>query len=373
MAVPFTPVRKILMTADTVGGVWTYALDLCRSYSAKGIEVCLATMGGPLSPSQQADAAIIPGLQVCASEYKLEWMDNPWADVEEAGGWLLSLEKRFQPDIIHLNGYAHGSLDWQAPVLVAAHSCVLSWWRAVKNEPAPAEWLVYRDCVKRGLQAADMVVTISDSYAKELSTVYGPVDDMRVVYNGRNAHDFYSGEKKMKAFAMGRIWDEAKNLSVLGKITNKHQLPIVVAGDKYHPGTGLPVELSNVQLTGVLGQVAVRQQLAESYVYIAPAKYEPFGLSVLEAALSGCLLLLADIPTLRELWQNTALYFDPEKPEELDRVLDYAITHEHECKALVERSTARAKSFSLDRMADQYLELYASLVTAKNQLIRTIK
>lgn len=361
------------MTADTVGGVWTYALDLCRSYAGKGVEVCLATMGGPLTSSQQADAAIIPGLQVCASNYKLEWMDEPWADVAEAGGWLLSLEKAFQPDVIHLNGYVHASLDWEAPVLVAAHSCVLSWWRAVKNEPAPAGWDLYRDSVKRGLEAADMVVTISNSYAEELSTVYGPVDNMMVVYNGRNAHDFYSAEKKMQAFAMGRIWDEAKNLGVLGKIANKHQLPILVAGDKHHPGTGLSVELANVQLAGVLGQVAVREQLAASYMYIAPAKYEPFGLSVLEAALSGCLLLLADIPTLRELWQDTALYFDPEKPEELDRVLDYAFTHQQECKALVERSMARAKLFSLDRMADQYMQLYASLRTAKNQLIRTIK
>ncbi len=31
-----------------------------------------------------------------------------------------------------------------------------------------------------------------------------------------------------------------------------------------------------------------------------PARYEPFGLSVLEAALSGCALVLGDIPSLRE-------------------------------------------------------------------------
>ena len=36
------------MSADSVGGVWTYALDLTRGLRALGIDVLLATMGAPL-------------------------------------------------------------------------------------------------------------------------------------------------------------------------------------------------------------------------------------------------------------------------------------------------------------------------------------
>ena len=46
------PGRRILMTADTVGGVWTYAMDLARALGAEGVEVALATMGSPVSPGQ---------------------------------------------------------------------------------------------------------------------------------------------------------------------------------------------------------------------------------------------------------------------------------------------------------------------------------
>jgi len=364
MFVSPAPIERILMTADTVGGVWTYALDLCRAYSAGGINVCLATMGGPLSANQQADAAAIQGLEICSGDYKLEWMDDPWTDIEEAGEWLLSLDRRFKPDIIHLNGYAHAALNWSAPVLVVAHSCVLSWWQAVKHTAAPPEWTTYRECVKQGLRAADQVVTISQSYADELNRLYGPLENMNVIYNGREADDFYVGDKKMQAFAMGRIWDEAKNLSILGEITNKHRLPICVAGDNRHPDTGVPVNLSDVELMGVLSQERVKWQLATSYAYISPSKYEPFGLAVLEAALSGCLLLLADIPTLKELWQDSALYFNPEKPEELDDLLDFAAERGEECELLVDKSLARAKLFSLDRTVDTYLELYKSLKVA---------
>ena len=66
----------------------------------------------------------------CA-EFALEWMDEPWDDVARAGDWLLALEERDRPDVVHLNGYVHGAAALSRPCLVAAHSCVLSWWAAV--------------------------------------------------------------------------------------------------------------------------------------------------------------------------------------------------------------------------------------------------
>ncbi|MFN7117439.1 MAG: hypothetical protein ACK4TA_11615 [Saprospiraceae bacterium] len=43
--------RTILMTADTLGGVWTYALELAQGLQSFDIQVHLATMGRHLSPS----------------------------------------------------------------------------------------------------------------------------------------------------------------------------------------------------------------------------------------------------------------------------------------------------------------------------------
>ncbi|HYH44469.1 MAG TPA: glycosyltransferase family 4 protein, partial [Thermoanaerobaculia bacterium] len=101
--------RKVLMTADTVGGVWTYALELARGLADQGIEVAIATMGAPVDGLQREMAGRIPRLKVFESNFKLEWMDDPWRDVERAGDWLLGLEERFAPDLIHLNGYAHAA------------------------------------------------------------------------------------------------------------------------------------------------------------------------------------------------------------------------------------------------------------------------
>src|SRR5262245_59014208 len=119
---------KILMTADTIGGVWTYAIDLIRALDEHGFDVALATMGRPLNRAQRRQVRAIPNLEAFESSYRLEWMEEPWRDVEEAGAWLQELDRDLSPDLIHFNHYAHGSLHWSAPVLMVAHSDVFSWF-----------------------------------------------------------------------------------------------------------------------------------------------------------------------------------------------------------------------------------------------------
>ncbi len=149
--------ERVLMTADTVGGVWTYAIDLARALARRGVAVLLATMGSPVSWEQRQEAGRIPDLELHESTFKLEWMTDPWDDVSAAGDWLLRIEEQFEPDLVHLNGYAHGALPWQAPHLVVGHSCVLSWWAAVHGMEAPSAWDQYRDEVGRGIRSAARV------------------------------------------------------------------------------------------------------------------------------------------------------------------------------------------------------------------------
>src|SRR5512133_3312458 len=74
----------VLMTSDTVGGVWTYSLELARALRSYGIEVALATMGPRPSWEQSVEAARISNLTLFESEFKLEWMPQPWDDVDAA-------------------------------------------------------------------------------------------------------------------------------------------------------------------------------------------------------------------------------------------------------------------------------------------------
>jgi len=360
--------RKVLMTADTTGGVWSYALDLCRGLCDRGVEVALAIMGEPPSEAQREMAGRIPGLRLFESTFRLEWMEDPWRDIERAGDWLLGLEARFAPDLVHLNGYVHAALPWSAPRLVVAHSCVLSWWQAVKGEPAPASWDRYRREVGAGLAAADLVVAPTAAMLgalieqhTEQHRQYGPLARTRVIGNGRDAHSFRPSPKEPIVFAAGRLWDEAKNLAALERVAPDLSWPVFLAGENHHPDGG-EVHTHNARLLGRLSQRAVAAWLGRSAIYCLPARYEPCGLSVLEAALAGCALVLGDIPSLRELWRGRAVFVPPDDPEALRRALVELIADPDRRNLLAAGARARAQERTPERMLDAYLAAYGELL-----------
>lgn len=361
------PVRRVLMTADTVGGVWTYALELCRALAGDGVQVDLATLGAPLSLAQWAEAREVPGLSIHESSYQLEWMDDPWEDVRASGEWLLELEARLSPDIIHLNGYCHGALPWKTPVLVVAHSCVLSWWEAVKGESAPERYARYREEVARGLRAAERVVAPSKAMLAAAERLYGPFRATQVIANARRAESFPPGVKEPFVLAAGRLWDEAKNLAALDAVAPRLPFPVRVAGETQHPGGGDSARAHHVQPLGRLTPSELAGWMARAAVYALPARYEPFGLSVLEAALAGCALVLGDIPSLREVWGDTALFVHPEDGDGLAEALKRLMADSVERERLAARAHARALTFTPRRMAEAYLELYAALRTRPSE------
>jgi glycogen(starch) synthase len=358
--------QRVLMTTDTIGGVWTYSIDLARGLSSRGVEVALATMGGPLTEAQRETAERIPHLRVFESTFRLEWMEDPWRDVERAGDWLLGLEARIGPDLVHLNGYAHTALPWSAPKLVVAHSCVLSWWSAVKGEAAPESWDRYRQEVGAGLAAADLVVAPTAAMLADLARHHGLPRRSRVIGNGRDGRLFRPAAKEPIIFAAGRLWDEAKNLAALEVVAPEVPWPIYVAGDTLPPEAGCPE--AHIHFTRHLGRLSPRALaawLGRSAIYALPARYEPFGLSVLEAALAGCALVLGDIPSLRETWRNRASFVPSDDPEALTAALVRLIEDPDRRASLAAGARKRAVELTPERMLDGYLGAYAELLAER--------
>ena len=143
-------------------------------------------MGDLPGEQQRRDAQQIPGLTLCPGDFKLEWMLDCWEDIERAGDWLLDLEAQFSPDVVHLNGYAHGALHWRAPTLSSGHSCVLSWWQAVWNAHATPEWRRYQEEVTHGIQSARAVVAPTQAMLNALNSLLRPAPACHVIPNGRS-------------------------------------------------------------------------------------------------------------------------------------------------------------------------------------------
>lgn len=351
---------RVLMTTDTIGGVWTYTMDLIKGLEKYKVEVVLATLGAPLSVSQMAQVRKLKKVILDASNYKLEWMEDPWKDLERAHRWLLQLTFTFNPDIIHFNSYAFDAKFFNAPVVMVGHSCVLSWWREVKKEAAPPQWKRYAETVRKGLQSADAVVAPSHTMMKYLTDFYGDFNRSEVIFNAGDNSLFKPGKKEKIVFCMGRLWDEAKNIQLLAKAAKELDYPVFIAGElkQWHKTS------PNIHYLGKLDKKNVARWLSISSVFVLPAYYEPFGLSVLEAAYSGCALVLGKIESLQEIWKENAVYCDPSDSWELRNAIQMLMSDNSVRQRYATAALNRSAAFNLSVMAGEYFALYSSLLGA---------
>jgi glycosyltransferase involved in cell wall biosynthesis len=359
---------RVLMTADAVGGVWTYALELIGALAPHRVEFGLATMGAPLTAEQRAAARALPNVQLFESRFALEWMEDPWRDVDRAGHWLLGLERTFAPDLVHLNGYVHAALPWAMPVTVVAHSCVLSWHAAVRGCDAPASFDTYRRRVARGFKHADAVVAPTAAMLRAVERHWG-VTWGQVIFNARSPRLFQPGPKEPMVLTVGRLWDEAKNVAAVEACAPKLSWPVYAAGAPTRPFrvSGEPAHppVSKVHHLGALAPEALAHWMSRAAICALPARYEPFGLAAVEAALCGCALVLGDIESLHEVWGDAALYAPPNDPDAIAAAVERLIADPALRGRLAASARGRALTFDPARQADRYLELYARLAPEK--------
>lgn len=355
--------RRVLMSVDTIGGVWTYAIDLARGLGERGIEVVIAAMGAELSESQRAAAASLTTMVLADRPFKLEWMQDPWEDIRRAGDWLLDLESTYRPDVIHLNHFAHGDLPWSAPVLVVGHSCVWSWFHAVRGEEPPPCWDAYRSCVRSGLRGADAVTAPTHTMLAELRRHYGSFRSPGAIHNGRRTDSPTYRPAESFVLTAGRLWDEAKNVRGLDAAAGRIDWPVYAAGAVRSPDGG-EVRLQAIRLLGSLNSEDLGEWMGRAAVYALPARYEPFGLTALEAAHAGCALVLGDIPSLREVWGDAALYAPPNDCQAIADAVNRLAGDRGLCEEMSERAARRAARYTVSRMVDSYVTLYGRLCLA---------
>jgi glycosyltransferase involved in cell wall biosynthesis len=309
---------------------------------------------------QRAALAGCEGVELFESSFRLEWMQDPWDDVNAAGEWLMALERDLRPDLLHLNQFSFGFLPFRAPKLVVAHSCVASWWRAVHGEAMPPSWATYRFRVRQGLADAQRVTAPTAAMLDALRREYDWHGDGVVVPNGCVPQAFAPAPKQPRILAAGRFWDAAKNLQALEEAAPGLPWPVCVAGSAAHPDGG-SVAPRHVQFVGELPRAELARAMAQASIYALPARYEPFGLSVLEAALSGCALVLGDIPSLREVWGAAARYVPANDTAALHGALQELVADAGERGRLAQAAQARARRYTADAMCERYLACYAEL------------
>ncbi|MEK7342264.1 MAG: glycosyltransferase family 4 protein [Pseudomonadota bacterium] len=350
--------RHLLLTADAVGGVWQYSVDLAAALAPYGYEVTLALLGPAASAAQRDKAAAIGSLRLIDTGLDLEWLAESPAAILAAEQRLAELAGDCRADLVQLHSPALVSRGlYRCPIVAVLHSCVASWWAAVRSGPMPADFGWRTALVAQGLARATLAVAPSAAFAEVARRHYGvaPV----AVHNGRSLasapapmHDF--------VFTAGRLWDEGKNLRTLDAAAARIAVPFLAAGPTRAPH-GEAVAFDTLSLQGTLDEVALARQLGARPIFASAALYEPFGLSVLEAAQAGCALVLSDIPTFRELWEDAATFVDPRDAAGFAEAINALVADPAARIEAGNRAARRAARYTPAAMASRMAGLYARL------------
>lgn len=350
---------RVLMTLDAVGGVWRYALDLASGMREEGFEFVFAGLGPQPSREQREEAERLGRLVWL--DAPLDWMVADERELDSVAPQLSGLVEAEEIDLAHLNLPSQAAgLRLPVPMLVVSHSCVVTWFAAVRGTCVPAEWLWQEKRNRAGFDTADAVLAPSIAHASMLRRCYGPMQTIEVVHNGARPAPG-SLEKSELVFAAGRWWDDGKNGGVLDAAAAVSDWPVVMAGANQGPN-GQHVPIRNADWRGPLAHTQTRALMGRAAIVCSPSIYEPFGLVPLEAASAHAALVLADIPTYRELWDGAAEFFDPRNPQALAATVNGLARAPDRRRELAARAFARSRAFSLDAQAEAMAGIYRRII-----------
>ncbi|PCD03500.1 glycosyl transferase family 1 [Sphingomonas spermidinifaciens] len=352
--------RRLFMTADAVGGVWQYAVDLAAALAPLGTRTTLALLGPGPSEAQRRAAEAVPGLRLIETGLPLDWLARDEAAVRYAARSVARLAREDRADVIQLNQPALAAVPMPVPVVAVLHSCLATWWAAAGEGPMPEAFAWQARLTAEGLARADAVACPSHAFAEAAMRAYALPRLPAVVHNGRAPSGVEAQPMRDFAFTAGRLWDHGKDAATLDMAAARLSVPFAAAGPVKGPG-GDGVRLAHLEQLGTLDDAAVAERLAARPVFVSAARYEPFGLAVLEAAQAGCALVLPDIPTFRELWGEVATFVAPGDAAGFTAAVEDLIADPDRRVGAGEAARRRAQAFTPLRMAAGMAAIHAAV------------
>ena len=351
-----TQATRVLLVTDAVGGVWVYSLELANALKALGIEAVLAVMGPSPSAKRREEAS---EFKLIDTGLPLDWLETNPGELRRAGDGIAEIATREGVDIVQTSSAALlATSEFDQPCVAVQHSCVASWWAAVKGTPLPPEFHWRRELVERGLNRASSIVAPTAAFAAETARTYDLATPVLAVHNGRRRTPAGGLQQADFVLTASRLWDDGKNVATLDRAAARLKVPFEAAGALSGPN-GASIAPAHLRSLGEVSSARLASLLAARPVFASASLYEPFGLSVLEAANAGCALVLSDLTTHRELWDGAALFVPAEDDGGFSSAIQGLLDDPDRRQQLGESARERAELYTPERTARGMADIYA--------------
>ncbi|HEX4497554.1 MAG TPA: glycosyltransferase family 1 protein [Thermoanaerobaculia bacterium] len=243
-----------------------------------------------------------------------------------------------------------------------------------------------RERLERTLFAADLLLTPSEAVRRELIAVGVAPGRVRAIHHGTGvlseapSAPLPPGTPPRFALHVGTI-EPRKNVSVLLAAWRRLRItgevpPLVLCGGWGWKSEEIRGEIAAAAREGWLihpgyvsaGELAALYAAAE--LVALPSFYEGFGLPAIEALAAGAPLVASDLPVLREVAGDAALYAPPDRPDLWAERIASLLADRALRDDLRERGRARARLFDWRRSAEETAQAFGA-GQAQGNLSRT--
>lgn len=195
------------------------------------------------------------------------------------------------------------------------------------------------------------------------------LDYVATVYNGINIRSFtFNPKPKDYLLYFGRIHPEKGALEAI-KIAKQSNRQLIISGliqdEEYFENKIKPLlDQNHVVYVGNSGPKERDMLLGEAFALLHPISFkEPFGLSVAEAMICGTPVIAFNLGSMPELIENNVTGFLVDGVQEAVAAVDKVDTINR--KYVSERAISL---FGLDRMVEQYIEIYKGIIEGRYKL-----
>ena len=277
--------------------------------------------------------------------------------------------QKFNPDILHETYYSNNIRNFKKIKVLTIYDTIHEKY----SENYSKEQINQK---KKILDYIDHFICISKYTQERFVELYNiPINKTSVVYlSGEHIkkkldynHLIFEkyNLKKNSFFLFVGSRDKYKNFQLLKKslnLSNKFRDYKIAC---FGGGNFSKDELNNlndnfINIQG--GDGELKYLYENAFALIAPSKEEGFGITILEAMVSGCPVLCSDIKVFREVAGIAPMYFSPFSENELIDRMEKLILDNHRRNLMIKEGLNQCKSYSWKICAVQTEKIYKSLL-----------
>lgn len=210
------------------------------------------------------------------------------------------------------------------------------------------KWDYPHDDIQRLISIADRIVVNSSLEAKALSEVYDiEIERFRVVYNGVEKsffniatpdlfHSYSKLMDKRYLLNVANVEPRKNQLRFLQALKDHPELTLIVVGharDSAYLEECKQVGKEQFVYLGPLeyGSELLRSSMAGAEAFVMPSTLETPSIAALEAAASGCRILVTEVGSTKEYFGDNAIYIDPNSNASMSHGIGQVLTMPKQC------------------------------------------